>query len=149
MTYPLINGIYPDHASIELKLKGTHCIATKEIQYDDTLEPGEVRGTHAQMLGRTLGEYKTSGSLTIFAPEWERLKQSLGNGFMTKVFDIVVNYRPPGQSMTTDTLIGCRIKKVEKSSSSGTDPIAVKLELHIMRINWNGFDPLEKMLPAY
>lgn len=149
MAYPLINGIYPDHASIEVKLKGTVSLGVKEIQYDDSLEPGEVRGTHAQMLGRTRGEYKTSGSLTLFATEWEEFRRRLGSGFMEAVFDVVVNYRPPGSPMATDTLVGCRIKKVEKSSSAGSDPIAVKLELHIMRINWNGLDPLKKMLPSH
>lgn len=146
-TYPLINGTYPDFASIEIKVRGTHIIGISEISYSDNLEPGVVRGTHAQALGSTTGEYTAEASMTMYRPEFDELITRLGNGYKQVPFDIVVNYRPPGGKMITDKIIGARITNVEISASQGSDPVSVSVTLAPNHLILNGVEPLKQMLP--
>lgn len=149
---PLINGQYPDFSCIEAKfgLNATKEIKVKEINYTDSLEPGEVRANHAQILGSTRGEYKAEGSLALFLPQFKILVDFLGDGFGEKVFTLVVNYRMKGMDMITDTVQACRIKKPDASQSAGADPLERKLDLHVQGpIKWNGKTLLEKVLPDY
>lgn len=146
MDYPLINGVRHSYASIELDVNGKKFYGHREISYSQDLEPGEVRGAHAQLLGRTRGDLKAEGSLTTYLGEWKKLLSALGNGYMEKSFDITVSYAEDGQPTVTDKLRGCRIKKVEESHSQGTDGLTVKIDLHIMWIEYDGKKPLNKML---
>jgi hypothetical protein len=143
-TYPLINGVRHDFSSIEFTIKGAACLGVKEIAYSDSLEPGEVRGTSAQLLGRTRGQLKSEGSFTVPQQEWKELLDKLGNGFLEAVFDIVVNFREDG-AMYTDKILGCRVKKADRSHSNNADALEVKVELSVMRIEWNGKDPIRNM----
>lgn len=143
--YPLINGRYYSHAEIEIKLFGDITMGVKSVKYSDNLEAGEVRGNHPQAIGRTLGEYKCEGSITLFLPQWIELVTKLGNGFMVKPFDLVVSYAADGLPLVTDIVRGCRIKKNDRSSE-GTDAIEMPMDLHPMSIKWNGLDPIPNML---
>jgi len=138
--YPNINGREYSHASITVKAKGQKVYA-KEVNYNDSLEPAEKRANAPQALGRTLGEYKADGSLTLFKAEADQLIALLGTGFMAVSFDIEVEYREEGMPFTKDLLRGCRIKK-KGAKSSGNDPNEVSFDLHIMYILHNGIAPI-------
>lgn len=146
MEYPLINGHRYSYASIELDVSGRKFYGHKEISYNQDLEPGEVRGAHSQLLGRTKGDLKAEASLTTYLEEWQELLEALGDGYMESSFDIVVSYAEEGRPTTTDKLRGCRIKRVEESHSQGVDALAVKLDLHVLWVEFNGKKPLNKML---
>lgn len=138
-TNPLINGIVYDHSSIEANIKGVRYLQLSEIEYSDTLEPGKLRGAAAKVLATTRGEYSAEGSLSLSKQDGNQLIADLGQGFKAKSFPIVVNYAEAGLDMITDRLQGCRITKVE-ATSSGTDATMLKFSIHIMNILWNGFD---------
>lgn len=146
MDYPLINGHRYSYASIEADVNGKKFYGHKEISYSQDLEPGEVRGAHSQVLGRTKGDLKAEGSLTTYLEEWKELLDALGDGYMEKSFDITVSYAEDGRPTVTDKLRGCRIKKVEESHSQGTDGLTMKIDLHILWIEFGGKKPLKKML---
>lgn len=146
MEYPLINGHRYSYASIELDVEGKRFYGHKEISYSQELEPGEVRGAHSQILGRTKGELKPEASLTTYEEEWKEILDALGDGYMEKSLNVTVSYAESGRPTITDKLIGVRIKKVEKSHSQGGDALEVKLDLHPMWIEYNGKKPLKKML---
>ena len=138
-TNPLINGIVYDHSSIEANIKGVRYLQLSEIEYSDTLEPGKLRGAAAKVLATTRGEYSAEGSFSLSKQDGNQLIADLGQGFKAKSFPIVVNYAEAGLDMITDRLQGCRITKVE-ATSSGTDATMLKFSIHIMNILWNGFD---------
>ena len=139
---PLINGIRYDFGSIQLMLDGDLYISVKSISYNDSCTGGKIRGTHPQPLGRTGGEYEATASIELFKHSADELRQKLGNGFMFKVFEAVVNYAPAGQPVITDRIMGCRISKQDTSPSQGTDGVTEKIDLDPMKIIWNGVDPI-------
>lgn len=147
--YPLINGLRADWSSISVDIGGglLKTIGIKELSYKHTLEPGEVRGTHPQVLGHTLGTYSTEASMTLYLTEYNELVQRLGDGYLARVFDIVVNYSPKkGDPVLTDKLTGCRIKGNDKSHSQSNEALVVKIDLFVMALVENGKKPLPNML---
>lgn len=152
LQYPLINGVRHSFASIELTInteKGPRrIVGFKEIAYSQDLEPGEVRGSHPELLGRTIGDLKNEASVTLYNEEWKDLQDAMGDGYMQKAFDISVTYAHNEEEVNigvvTDELKGCRIKKIDRSHSQGTDGLEVKLDLHPMRILLNGKEAIKK-----
>jgi hypothetical protein len=144
--YPLVQGERHDFASIEVTIETEQgpkrFKGFTAVNYSASLEPGQVRGTAARKIGRTIGEATEEGSLEMYLAEWDELRAALGNGYMRKVFNVTVTYGADGLPVTTDTLVGCRIKKVDKSHSQGADGLKVKLELDVMKILENGLDPI-------
>jgi len=145
--YPLINGTKHDWSSIEVDL-GDAGIFTgiSELTYSDTLEPGIVRGASPQKLARTRGEYNAEGSMNLWLQDAREFMDSLGPGFKEVVFNITAMYSAVGSEVVTDRLIGCRITSTESGGSQGPDPIGTTFGLDIIRIEWNGVDPLTDML---
>ena len=143
--YPDVNGVRYDFSSIDINVEGAIFKGYTAVSYSHKLEPGKLRGTSPQVLGRTTGEYDCEGSVTLALEEWTELRAALGNGFMAKVFGIVVTYGNDAQPVTSDELVGCRIKNVEKDHSQGTDALAVKLDLDIMYIVEDGYTAVPGM----
>lgn len=145
-SFPKINGVVFDFSSIELDINGEIFTDVEEITYSHTLEPGEMRGTKAELLGRTRGEYSAEGSITFRKPAWTRLIDSLGDGYLEQSVDITVNYAEEGEDTITDKLFGARFTAPENSHSQGSDPLNVSVDLSIIRIEENGNVPILGML---
>jgi hypothetical protein len=137
-----VNGKAYSHQSVEVSILGKARPFVKEVTYSDSLEPGEVRGTSAQLLSRTRGEYKSEASITFYKGGAEEIREELGDGFLETEIDIVVTRQELEMSTITDTIVKCRIKKTESGSQSGSDPNEEKWELHPMYILWNGWNPI-------
>lgn len=141
--YPLVNGLRHDWSSISIQVGTLKIPGVKSLSYKHSLEPGEVRGTHPQVLGHTLGTYSAEGSIEMYLSEANELKRVLGDGFMAATFDVVAKYSPKkGDPVITDKLIGCRIKASDKSFSQGNEPLAVKFDLFAMLLVEDGVKPL-------
>jgi hypothetical protein len=139
----LLNGRFPDFAAIDLHIDGDVIDSGfTELNYSHGLEPGIAKGAQPAALGDTTGEYTAEGSITMHRRTWVKILEKFGNGYMKKRFVIVVNYDDEdGEGMCTDTLTGCRFKKSENGHSQGTDPLMVKLDLHILRVKEHGKHP--------
>lgn len=145
--YPLINGHRYSFASIEARFNGIAIIGFKSLNYDDSLEPGEVYGSRPQLLGATRGKQKASGDFEMYRLEFELLKASLaaiptGLGltpsFGEPYFKIVATYAEAGQPVVTDTLHGVRIKKAASGNTDGTDASLIKCDLFVTRVELGG-----------
>jgi hypothetical protein len=142
---PLIRGQEYDFSHIALAVGTREFVGIKEINYNHKLEPGMSRGTQAQVMGRTRGQYECEGSLTLYRRFWPELRELLGEGFMEAEFTVTCSYSNGSDPIQTDTLASCRIKSVDASNSEGSDPLVVKLDLSIMYILENGVAPLSNM----
>jgi len=146
--YPQVNGNRYSWASVEIAIGSLRFKGFKGIEYSNNLEPGEVRGTGPQKLGRTRGDLKPEASFEIYKQEYYLLIAALavnGAGFMETEFGIVVSYSDRNQPIITDEIIGCRIKKPAHSGSQGTDAMVVKVDLDIMMVIENGLKPIFDM----
>jgi hypothetical protein len=140
---PVINGHKYGWASVEAHVDGIPQREFTEIAYSAKVDVGKARGAGTRVLGRTRGEADHEGSVTMLKAEAERWFTRLGHGFMLKSFPITVSYDETGDGgVKTDSLLGCRITNVEDNPKTGTDPLTVKVDLHIMRIRYNGIDPI-------
>jgi hypothetical protein len=147
--YPIINGVAHDWSSVEIDLGEAAGIFTAitELTYSDNLEPGEAKGTSAQRLALTRGEYSAEGSLTMLLRDSREFIAALGQGFKEAIFHITAMYSDVVAADTiTDRVIGCRIGPTDGGGSQGSDPLATTFGLSVMRISWNGYDPLVDML---
>jgi hypothetical protein len=97
------------------------------------------------MLYRTGGQYKADGSITFYLATYEVIKAALGPGFLFKSFTITSSYREPGLPLVQDEIVGVRLKGNDSSNASGSDPSVRKHDLSVMKIKWNGFDPIPNM----
>lgn len=145
----LINGNMYDFTSIKLLpsvLAAPILERFTAISYELALEPGEVRGRGSKVYGTTRGQFSASGSMTVYAEDFEILKGGLmaqatpkAAGFMEKRFLLNVGYAElPPAAPILDILRGCRITRVSKPYQQGNEPLKVDLDLHIMDVWLNG-----------
>jgi hypothetical protein len=140
---PLVNGNKHSFAEIEVSLDGDRLLGIQAVNYDDTLEPGIVPGTSAQSIGRTLGEYKCTASIDVVKASADAWRKKHGDGWMTKVFPMVVNYQvADGDPLITDEVRHCRVTKAADSHSKGTDGLIEKWDIQPLVIIRNGIHPL-------
>lgn len=157
--YPLINGVRFDASSIELKINALRYIGITEIQYEHTLEPGEVRGLNPQPLGYTRGIYKASGTLSILREEFQDLTSNfitVAQGTFEGNVICAVTYSelPPAAIPTggvtlpsTDTIVGMRFTGSRHRASSGSaDPLVVEMPFVARYILINGIPALNALL---
>lgn len=142
ISYPQVNGHRFSYASIAARFNDQDYIGFKSINYKTTLKPGVIRGTSPYKLGRTRGNVEHTCSVEIYKEEWDNLKESLGDGFMEKVWSITVAYAEDGSPTIQDDIQDVRITDVDDSHAEGTDGLTVKLELDPMNILYNGVSPL-------
>lgn len=146
MSDVIINGRRHSFASIEMRIRGKRRRCIKEINYSDTLDQGEERGTGPEKLGKTRGDYKAEADCTFFKGEHAKLVDEFGDGFMEEDFDVVVTYAArKGDPITTDVVVGCNIAGNDAKNSQGTDATTVACKLNPTWIKWNGKKPLKDM----
>lgn len=146
-TFTVINGKAYSHSSCEIRIDDVATPFIKEISYTDTLEPGEVRGTSAQLLSRTRGDYKAEASLTFSSRgAAEECRERWGDGWMEREFSVVITMKEDDMSTIVDTLVKCRVKKSETGSSQGADPNEEQWDLHPMYILKNGWSPFQGLV---
>lgn len=147
--YPMVNGHRMSFSSINLAIDGTETIGFRSVTYNDSQDPGEVRGAHAQIIGRTLGDYTCEASLELYSEELDEFLRAFGDGYMERVFDVIVTYsEEDGGPTVTDTIHACRIRAVNRNHTQGTDPLSATIDLHPMWITRSGVNPLRRQLQA-
>lgn len=147
-TPALVNGVAYDYSSISIDFGGGGDLSLlfTEISYSQALEPGGLRGTHAQLLARTRGEHSAEGSVTVYLATYYEILDKLGDGYMEKEFDVTVTYADTGQPTKTDVLHRCRITNEDKNHAQGPDALIVPLDLSIIMIKVDGKYPISNAL---
>lgn len=134
----VIQGLQWDWSSIEITADNRPFGGVKSLDWDHGLEPGEGRGTRAQVALRSRGKYSASGSMEMYAYEYQQLITQLGaggaRGYMEYAFDIAVSYVEKNLPMVSFFLPGVRIKKEARSHSEDGGILMVKADLHVMRV---------------
>ena len=141
---PTINGKRYSFASIEIDIDGAILTGVTDVSYDHALTPGETRSNGSvYVTGRTLGEYAATGSFPMLEEDATKLRQTLGDGYMTRSFDVTVSFSE-GDNNSVDRLLSCRITKEAKSYSASADALKIDFELSVHRVVLSGVDPIEE-----
>jgi len=155
INYPDINGIRYDFSSIEFGVSPIFApiVGIQAINYEDTLDPGEIRGTSPQVIGRTRGKYDAKADIVCYVAERELIFAAVAAlattsliGYREQPFDITVSYSDYLQPNIVDNIVGNRIKKPSSAHKTGQEGLMTKIELHTMYILWNGRNPYLKFL---
>lgn len=137
---PLINGHYYSHASIEVRMGPVVITEFTAIDYEPSLEVGDVYGSRTQKFGSTRGQENGSCTMRLLYPAWEVLRRALGNiGYGERYFPTIVSRAEVGMPVITDLIVG-RITNAARSDAVGTDASQVALTLNVLRIveGWDG-----------
>jgi hypothetical protein len=155
-SYYTINQVRYQFASLEINFGipgfGTPTLGLQSIDYDDNLEPGELRGTSPAVLASTTGKYSTSAKLKIPKAEATFLTQALNAfafanpdpstglvmGYGQVQWTATLNYYDIGQPLQTDQLFGAKIKKMADAGKVGNEPLYVYVDLFLMALSRNG-----------
>lgn len=147
MDYPLINGHRFDWSSVRIAFNGALFTAVKSVNYSNKLDPGYIRGTNSQYIGRTRGEYSPGGSIEFYKEEYyDFIKTITANGargYMEVAFGMTVQYETFGRAVLTDTIAGARITSDEDDHGESPDGLSIKCDLSPMYILRNGFSPID------
>lgn len=143
-----LNDLRFDYSSIEVNFAGARFGGIKAISYNDGLEAGVVRGSPAQIIGMTRGQYTAEGNFEMYREDYDDLTTLLiakgaGAGIYEVSFDINVTFSEISSNITqNDVIKGARIKKVDSSNQLGSDASAVRVDFGAKFIVWNGKNPL-------
>lgn len=155
-SYYAINQTRYQHASLEINFGipgfGQPTLGLQSVDYDETLEPGELRGTSPLVLAITTGKYSVSAKLKLPKAEGEFLIQQLAlvaaqnpdpttglvAGYGQWQWGATLNYYDIGQPLNTDQWFGTRVKKATNSSKIGQEALYMDFELYLMALSHNG-----------
>lgn len=128
---PIINGHRFSWASIEVVINGLQIAALRSINYTSELTPGVIYGNDPSKRGRTPGKVNHSCVFEILLREWMVLRDSLGQSYGRRSFNIVVQYAEPKQDTTQNvgfsspgTLIAPPIVFTPSSNQSSFEGVA-------------------------
>jgi hypothetical protein len=140
-----VNGRAYSHVSVRLQADGLDIEDLDAIEYANSVDRGEQRGTAPGVKRRTRGQGKAEAKLTFSELRaYYAFIARFGAGYLEKMFTIVVSYAEgPLDPVFTDTIVDAQLKKPARKSSQGTDAQKVECDLDCNRILENGLEPFE------
>ena len=133
-------------SSINLAIKGKDFPYFVDVEYTATNDSGEARGASPFSMGKTLGEYKASGNVSVQLKKAEDFLELIAPGkgpHLAQFFDLTVQYQEFGwDQVLSDRLIGCKLSGEGKTHSAGNGVLVVKYPMTIEVIIPNGRPPL-------
>lgn len=143
----IINGRAYDHSSHQIFVAGYPTSLIKELSYSQARD-GEtmIHGTSRIPKARTFGKIMPGDvSIQLYQSDWEDLRTLLGQGYMQRIFPIVVTRQTDVQGVPgpthTDILKDCQIKNVEHSTSEGGDAQVTTVTMSCMLVLEDGTLP--------
>lgn len=153
ISYPLVNGVRHDWASIELHIAGQIVIGRKAINYSRKRTRAYAEGASPDPLGKTLGRNVYASDIELYLAEFNQVQDLLsqqaaalgganGAGYGDVPFSVVVMYSSRGFDQITDTILGCTMDSTEVAHGVSPDALSRKFELFPLKILFNGLDDL-------
>lgn len=137
-TFPLVNGVRHSFTSIKAQFNNIDFVGFTDINFDEKLEGGDVRGASPQLIGQTVGDYKATANFTMLLSNADALIASLGDGYGVVRFDINVAFRAAGEPMSYVLIKGARISGKSNAHAQGANGLVVKFDLTPLYILTNG-----------
>lgn len=139
--FPLINGVEPGFASINLNLLGATVTGITGIKYELKQEKENEYGLGELPVSRSYGVKEPSGSITLLGSSVQALRQAVSNGDLTDLppFDIPVIWTPKNSTQVhVHILKMCEFTTDSVDIKTKDKKYEVELPLVIGDINYNG-----------
>ena len=135
---PLINGASYSWSDIVCNVLGTPLAGINSIEYDDSVNIGNLWGAGQNPVSRAYEKYEAKGSITIMQEEMEPFLNAIGTRRLQDIpeFDVIISFISLTQPIVTHKLRNCRFKNngiTTKSNQLGNE---IKLELVMSHIEW-------------
>lgn len=142
-----INGVAHDWSSVEVHMAEAVWPCLQSIDYEQPLSRKLGYGAYAQPVYRTQGQLAPKCSVKMIKSEFTELIRSLGDGYMNREFEILVQYQAtPDAEIITDEILKCCIGNHKDSVSQGGEAAMVDVEISTMLIRPAGLNPVDKMI---
>ena len=136
---PMINGVVPSWATIQVLIEGVLVTGIDAFNYDDKQEIENVFGAGQNPVGRGYGRITCTADITLHRDEIEALRKSSTTGRLQDIapFDIVVAFLPIGGAKVANHVIkNCQFLDDGVEGKEGDTKNAKQLNLlptHIVR----------------
>ena len=136
---PMINGVLPSWATIQVLIEGVIVTGITDIKYDDSQEIENVYGAGQNPIGRGYGRITCKADITLERSEIESIRKSSPTGRLQDIapFDIVVAFIPVcGSMMATHIIKNCQFLDDGVEAKEGDTKNEKQLNLlptHIIR----------------
>ena len=153
--YPDSTGARHSWASIKAIIAGVPVLGIKKCTYDRKRTREEVRGTHVDPLGKTVGENAYTCAIDLYLAEFNQLQKLIQNaadaagvGYGDFFFTIQVQYSANGFDTIQDEIIGCTLDMTAADQQQGPSALIRGLELNPLKILFDGLDDVAPSLTA-
>lgn len=137
---PLINGIQPSWANLEVIIAGVRLTGITKISYSDKQTMENIYGIGQYPVGRGYGNIEPSCSITMLRSTAEDVRSMSPTGRMQDIppFDIIVAFVPPDDSnaVIEHRIRNCQFKDDSMDISQGDTREAPSFELLPSHIEW-------------
>lgn len=150
----LINGVRHSFASTILTITGPGEIwrpkGFSSITFGRERERGEVRGPHPDPIAKTRGQNKYNATLKMYLAELNYLVRVVlgGPGYGDRFFPVQLQYLENGLDPVSIDIQACNLDKQSVDNATGTDATQIEVDLHPLKIIWNGEDDVDDPLAA-
>lgn len=124
--------------SVTVNVLGRDVEGITELEYSDSVELENAKGSGKYPCGRAEGNYEAKASITLYAEEVIALQSALPRGKRLSdiaPFDIIVEYEY-NDLKVKDVIHNCQFKGRSVAAKQSDKTITNKLELVVSHIEW-------------
>jgi hypothetical protein len=140
--FPQVNGYYPSWAEIQCTIGGLDISDFKSVDWDESVEIGDVYGAGPTKQGTTRGVSKPGKpKIEIYVDAADALEENLalqasdGESVSLTQFAFQLQWLKADDSYTQVNFEGCRVEKIGQNSKQGADAEARSFELNVTKIS--------------
>ena len=137
---PLLNGVEPSWADIDVRLFGRQVAGIQSLDYGDPRKFTNVLGAGNRPVSRSGGNHEPTAKMGLLLSELFPLQEAAPGGDLSRIreFDIIVNFIPEGSVRRVKHVIhNCRFHGPTISTKQGDASVTVELEMTISHVTFN------------
>jgi hypothetical protein len=135
---PLINGKSYEHADITMIVMGVPIVGLTAIEYGDDADIQNIRATGRFPISRTHGSVESTAKVTILMEDVMNIVAAAPSGRIYDIpeFDVIVSFTDTSLIPVVHKIKNCRFKNNKITSKTGSDAIAIDIDLVCSNIDW-------------
>ena len=135
---PIVNGKAYEHADITMIVMGIPITGLTAIDYGEEADIQNIYATGRFPNARTHGQITPEAKITVLMEDVMNIVSAAPRGRLWDIpeFDIIVSFTDTSLIPVTHKIKNCRFKNNKISSKTGSDAIAIDIDLVCSNIDW-------------